>query len=324
MSPDTVSVLIPVLNEESAIRECVRRVLDQSRQPSEVLVADGGSTDRSCAIVRELAESDPRVRLIDNPRRVQGAGLNEALAQSKGSIVVRLDARSFIEPDYIERCVASMSTHGAAAVGGRMVPRPGAGDMAAGIALANRSPWGAGPARFHTGGGAGPVETVYLGTFDRSWLDRVGGWAEDVGVNEDYELNHRIRSSGGIVWFDPVIEVAYEPRRTLAGVAKQYWRYGWSKAIVIARHPGSVRLRQILPVGLLVLAVGAVLPGCTNRLARLGLIAHAGLVAAGASRSPASSGVRVRAAVAAWVMHWAWSAGFWRGMVSLASGRSGR
>jgi succinoglycan biosynthesis protein ExoA len=310
-----VSVLVPTLDEEAAIGECLDRVTAQSWPALEVIVADGRSEDATRAIVSERAQRDHRIRLIDNPGRAQSAGLNSALAEARGEIVVRLDARSFVAPDYVARCVELLRGSERAVAGGRMVPRPGSTLVARGIALANRSAWGAGPARFHRPGPAGPAETVYLGAFRRAWIEQAGGWAQHVGVNEDYELNHRIRSLGGVVWLDPSLEVGYQARSTYAALAKQYFRYGRSKATVMRQHPRSVRPRQVLPLLLLPMAIRAVAPGRTRLVARAGLLAHVAGVVGAAARSREAVPERAAAALAAVIMHWSWSAGAWFGSV---------
>lgn len=308
-----VSVLMPVLNEAGSIIDSLTRVLQQTVPDLEVVIADGGSEDDTVSRIRGLG--DDRVRLIRNPRRLQSAGLNEALSVARGHVIVRLDARSFVAPDYVERCCDILRSTDAAVVGGRMVPWPSDSSVAKGIAIANTAWWGAGPAAFHGEGAAGPSETVYLGVFQRRWLERVGGWAEDVGVNEDYELNHRIRSAGGIVWFDPSLEVGYRPRSTLRGLARQYARYGRSKATVMRRHPSSVRVRQVLPTMLPPIALVAmgVLPGRSAARGILGAYVCAVGVLAG--RSAGDPAARAASAGAAWIMHWAWSLGFWVGLV---------
>lgn len=307
---------LPVLDEEGAIGECLDRLRAQTHADLEILVADGGSRDATRTIVEAHARQDRRIRLIQNPRRIQSAGLNGILAAASGDVIVRLDARSFIEADYIELVLQLLDQTDAAVVGGQMVPRPRPGPVAAGIAIANESAWGAGPARFHTGGKKGPVETVYLGSFDRAWLDRVGGWATDVGVNEDFELNHRIRRAGGLVWFDPRLQVGYEPRATYRGLIRQYFRYGRSKATVLRRHPSSTRTRQLVPATLGPIALIAILGRRRAALmSRLLLTAHVLVVAEGACRADGPSRVRLHAAVAALLMHWSWTVGLEIGLI---------
>jgi glycosyltransferase involved in cell wall biosynthesis len=319
-----VSVVVPVLDEVEAIGECLDRIAVQTWPDLEVIVADGGSRDGTREIVLERAAHDPRIRLVDNPGRLQSAGLNRALSVATGELVVRLDARSFVEADYVARCATQLMDGTRAVVGGRMVPRGGASRTQRGIASANRAPWGAGPARFHRDGAAGPADTVYLGAFRRGWIELAGGWAEDVGVNEDYELNHRIRSLGGVVWLDPTLEVGYQPRSTYRALARQYFRYGRSKAAVVRRHPRSLRARQLAPALLAPVGLCAAIPGSVGRVARVGVLAYAVGVGTLAVRGGGTPGERAAAGVAAAVMHWSWSAGAWFGAIRpLARARAG-
>jgi succinoglycan biosynthesis protein ExoA len=281
---NVVTLIIPTFQEEAAIGECLDRVRRQSYVDLQVLVADGGSTDGTRAVVARAAEVDPRIELVDNPRRLQSAGLNEALAKAEGDVVVRLDARSFVGDDYVARTVEMLQETGAAVVGGRMVARRGTSAVARGIAAANGAWWGAGPARFHGQGAAGPADTVYLGTFRRSWLD-------------------------------PSLTVGYQPRGTFRAVAKQYFRYGRSKAAVMRRHPDSIRLRQAVPAGLALVGLFAVLPGRWGRIGRLGVLSHALLVVTLGGRSGGSPTERAAAVAAGWLMHWSWSTGVWFGTV---------
>ena len=314
-----VAVLVPVLDEEGAVGECLDRVLGQTFEDLEVVVIDGGSTDRTVEVVQQRAAQDARVRLLRNPGRIQSAGLALALDAVEGArAVIRLDARSFVEPDYVARCVELLDATGAAEVGGRMVARPAPTPRGPGIALANGAPWGAGPAGFHRAGEPGPADTVYLGAFDASWLRKVGGWAPDLPTNEDWELNYRLRQAGGVVWLDPSLEVGYQPRATLGGLARQYFRYGRGKATVVRRHPESLLPRQVAPA--LLAPTGLVAVGARSALlrrpARLALLAHLGVVLSGAARLPAPPSERCAAAAAALVMHWSWAAGAWFGAVA--------
>jgi glycosyltransferase involved in cell wall biosynthesis len=310
-----VTVAIPALDEEGAIGECLDRIRAQTWSRLDIAVADGGSRDRTREIVRDHAARDPRVRLVENPRRLQSAGLNEILATSRSDVVVRLDARSFVDDRYVARCVELLAGTQSAVVGGRMVPRAGEGRVARGIAVANAAPWGAGPAKFHRAGAGGPAETVYLGAFVRSWLDLARGWSEDVGVNEDYELNHRIRALGGQVWLEPDLEVGYQPRTSYRALAKQYFRYGRSKATVARRLPRSIRPRQVAPALLVPVLAAAAAPGLVGRAGRLGLVAYVVGLAGLALRGPGAAGERISAGLAALVMHWSWAAGAWFGSV---------
>ena len=305
-----------MLDEEDSIGEALDRLLSQTCTDVEIVVADGGSSDRTREIVRARADAEGRILLIDNPRRLQSAGLNRALAIARSTVLVRLDGHSFVGPDYLARCADLLERTGAAVVGGRMVARPGAGPTAAAIALATGTWWAAGPARFHRTGVAGDADTVYLGAFRREAVEDVGGWAEDVGVNEDFDLNYRIRRAGGRVHYEPDLEVGYRPRASFQALAKQYWRYGRSKATMARRHPASLRARQAAPAALGLLGIAALLPGPTGRRARSLVVAHAAALALlASSRAGEPAAVRARLGGAALVMHWAWAVGFWSGVV---------
>lgn len=317
MQQPVATVAVPVLDEERTIAECIRRLREQTVQDIEILIADGGSSDRTRDLVTQAAGEDARIRLLDNPRRLQSAGLNTCLDNAASALIIRMDGHAFVEPDYVERCLEVSGRTGAAVVGGVMVPVPKPGLVPAAVALANRSWWGAGPARFHGGGHAGPAETVYLGAVRASVARRLGGWAEDVGVNEDYEFNHRVRAAGEVVWFDPQLRVQYEPRSSLQGVIRQYFRYGRSKARVMLRHPTSVRWRQLMPLCVGPAVMATLLPVRAARsVAALGTSAYLVTVALAAARARAPISVRIVAAAVAVLMHISWSAGAWTGLAA--------
>jgi GT2 family glycosyltransferase len=229
-------------------------------------------------------------------------------------MIVRLDGHSFIETDYIERCLSVLARTGADVVGGKMMASPSGSATAQVVAVAMHRWWAAGPAAFHGHGVTGAVDTVYLGCFRRDHVVALGGWSEDVGVNEDYELNYRIRRAGGVIYLDGDLGVGYRTRSTLKAVAKQYFRYGRSKAITLRKHPRSIRWRQVAPMALFPLALASLAPGYLGSVGRAGLLTHAIAVTALAMRErslPLSQ--RCRLAAVAWLMHTSWSLGIWFG-----------
>lgn len=308
MSGPTVSVVIPTYREEAHIEQTLSAVRDQTYpKVIEVLVVDGGSDDRT----RELAVVGGAT-VLDNPQRRQAAGLNVGIAAAAGEVIVRVDGHCTIAADYVERCVEALERTGAAMVGGAMSPVAERG-LAAAIALAMASPLGAGPARFHTGGAPGWVDTVYLGAYRTIDAMAVGGYATDVGVNEDAEFALRMAPRGG-VWFDPSIQSTYSPRRTLRAVATQFWRYGTSRAATVRRHPTSLAPRQ-LAGPLLVL-------GLCSPWRRRVLAAYVAVVAAETVRQSVSAGRRgLLVAPVLPAMHLPWGAGFLLGLSGLVDRR---
>jgi len=305
----TVTVAMAVLDEERHLRATLASIAAQTYPfIMEVLVVDGGSRDQT----REIARSSTAlpVRVIDNPKRIQAAALNVALRAARGEIFVRVDGHCVLEPDYVERCVNTLATSGAALVGGGMTPdatRACAGEVARGIAAAMTSRFGAGPARFHRDGPAGWVDTVYLGAFPVDLALAVGGYAEDVGVNEDAELAVRLGRIGGI-FYDPAIRSRYSPRSDLPALARQFFRYGQSRALTVRRHPETLRLRQLVAPALV---LGLMSPW-RRRCAAAYLVAIAVSTAVETAHDRATA-----PAFAACLptMHLAWGAGFLSALV---------
>jgi glycosyltransferase involved in cell wall biosynthesis len=303
MTGPTVTIAIPTYNEEAHIDACLDAIARQTYPMIvEVLVVDGGSSDRTCEFAAARG-----ARVIENPRRIQAAGLNIALDAAAGDVFVRVDGHCVIADDYVSRCVDALGSTGASIVGGGMTPIA-SGWLQEGIAAAMASPVGAGPARFHVGGRAGWVDTVYLGAYRTADARAVGGYAEDVGVNEDAEFAIRMSPRGGI-WFDPAIRSSYVPRKTLGGVARQFYRYGRSRAATARRHPRSVSPRQVVPP---VLVIALLLPGRRRVVAAyvLGVVC----VAANEGRRRRSGPVASAFAVALPAMHLPWGAGFLVGL----------
>jgi GT2 family glycosyltransferase len=139
-----------------------------------------------------------------------------------------------------------LESTGAVNVGGVMAAE-GRSLFERSVARAMRSPLGVGASRFHTGGGAGEVDTVYLGAFRKEALLAVGGFDERFTRAQDWELNFRLRQAGGVVYFDPRLVVTYRPRSTIKALAKQYFEYGRWRRVVSRRHQGTINYRYLAP-----------------------------------------------------------------------------
>ena len=257
-----VSLVMAVRNEAAHLGATLAAAFEQDYGgPMEVLVADGRSTDGTLAILKQWASEHPGLKVIDNPDRVVGAGLNRAIEAAGGQVLVRCDGHAELAPDYVRRAVETMRETGAANVGGRQ-EAAGTGLLQRAIAIAMTSPAAVGNARFRYSSVAGPVDTVYLGVFDRRALDEVGGFDPTLVRNQDFELNHRLRKAGHLVWFDPGLAVRYRPRAGLRALWRQYLDYGRWKRAVLLRNPDALAIRQLAPpalvIGLAASAIGAV------------------------------------------------------------------
>ena len=247
-----VSVIIPCLNEERRILSLLESLKAQTYPLSdmEIVIADGGSTDKTIDIIKGFISENKalKISIITNLKRIIPAAVNLGIRSSKGEIIVRLDAHSNPNKDYIERCVEILEDGLADNVGGIWEIRPGESTWKAeSIARAASLPIAVGDALYRHASKPGYVDTVPFGAFKREILALVGFYNEDLLTNEDYEFNTRITLNGGKIWLDPRIRSTYYARSTFSELAKQYWRYGYWKWKMLRSYPKSIRWRQALP-----------------------------------------------------------------------------
>ena len=256
-----ISVILPVLNEEPHLAESVSAILAQDYKGSfEIILALGPSRDQTNVIAEDLAQRDSRIKLVMNPTGKTAAGLNLAIAASKSPVIVRVDGHAKIPNNYLSLAVTILRESGAVNVGGVMAAE-GITKFEIAVSRAMRSPLGVGASRFHIGGKAGEVDTVYLGAFRREAINAVGGFDERYTRAQDWELNHRLRKNGGKIYFDPRLQVTYRPRPSLRKLAKQYFQYGRWRRVVSRSHPGTVNLRYLAPPFTLIGTITSLLLG---------------------------------------------------------------
>lgn len=242
-----ISVILAVRNEAAHLENSLSAILSQDfGGPLEVVVALGPSDDGTEVIAQKLAQSDSRIVIVANPTGRTAAGLNIALARSQYSNIVRIDGHAQIPQNYLTLALEILTQSGAVNVGGVMAAH-GESVFERAVARAMRSPLGVGTSRFHTGGSAGVVDTVYLGAFRKEALLGVGGFDERFTRAQDWELNFRLRAAGGVIYFDPRLIVSYQPRSTLSALARQYFEYGRWRRVVSRRHEGTINLRYLAP-----------------------------------------------------------------------------
>lgn len=254
-----VTVGMPCLNEERFIEACVRAVQQQDYPPErlELVVADGGSTDQTLAILARLSQQDRRIRVVHNPGRYQSAGMNEIIRHMRGDILVRLDVHGDYAPDYVRQCVQVLEQTGADNVGGAARARSLSWFQQA-LCTALTSPLGVGGSRYRGEQNEGFVDTVFNGAFRRRVFETVGMYDPRAITNEDAELNQRILQSGGRIYLSRAIVAYYYPRDSWRGLARQYFRYGSGRARTLLKHRTLPTIRPLLPFAF-TLTTGALL-----------------------------------------------------------------
>ncbi|MFF2494860.1 glycosyltransferase family 2 protein [Agromyces sp. NPDC058064] len=242
-----VSYVMPVLNDVAHVRQAVESILAQDYAgPVEVLIALGPSIDGTNELVADLASRDERIRVLENAVGSTPAGLNIGIRAARYPVVVRVDSHSMLPSDYARIAVATLERTGADNVGGIMDAR-GETPFERAVALAYTTKVGLGGSAFHVGGAEGPAETVYLGVFRRDALERVGLFDESIKRGQDWELNRRLRETGGTVWFTPELAVTYRPRSSVDRLARQMFSTGLWRGELARRFPASNGIRYFIP-----------------------------------------------------------------------------
>jgi succinoglycan biosynthesis protein ExoA len=318
-----VTVVVACRNENSAVWGLLDSLvrLDRSNLALDAIVADGMSTDGTRQVLDEFASTYPWCTVIDNPGKIVSTGLNRAILQARGEFIVRMDAHTVYEPEYVVRSISTLKATGADNVGGPQRSRA-EGYWPRAIHAGFHAPFATGGARFRDENFRGPVDTVPYGCWRREYLIEIGLFDETLERNQDDELNLRIRLARGSVWQDPSIVAWYAPRSTLRGLFRQYFHYGFWRVAVLRKHPGQGSLRQFVPGAAALLGLGLVLGSLLGMepaeliLAILGAL-YVLLSVYAALRSASCEGWDLVPAlpVTFAVYQSAYAAGFWVGLV---------
>ncbi len=314
-----ISVILAVRNEALHLAECVNAILSQDFDGLlEVVLALAPSDDETEAVAQRLAQADSRVVIVENPSGRTAVGLNLAIEKSQYALIVRVDGHAQIPQNYLTLVVEILTQSGAANVGGVMAA-VGESLFERSVARAMRSPLGVGSARFHTGGRAAAVDTVYLGAFRKEAILAVGGFDEHFTRAQDWELNFRLRAAGGIIYFDPRLVVTYRPRSTVSALARQYFEYGRWRRVVSRRHEGTINYRYLAPpFTVLVSALSIILGVFISTIFLLPVLVYALFILMASFVIGKSLGEVVSLPLILLTMHMCWGTGFLTSPKSLA------
>jgi glycosyltransferase involved in cell wall biosynthesis len=317
VSSPAVTVIMPVLNEESHLEASVQSILDQAYPGElEIILALGPSHDATNEVAAAIAKRVPALRFIDNPRGLTTIGLNAAIKLSKHDYIVRVDAHSELAPGYIADGIRILLEQGADQLGGIMDAK-GKSSFQKAVAWAYKSRFGIGGASYHVGGEAGEAESAYLGIFKKSALTRVGGYDEAIIRGEDWDLAQRIKKTGGLVWFSPELRVTYWPRGRFTNLVKQFYSTGIWRGDLTRRDFRGASTRYFAPPLLVLgLIAGLVLLAFGNILGILPWAAYsAAILALAVTAGGLSLKSRIALMIALPTMHLSWGLGFIKGAI---------
>lgn len=311
-------IVIPTLDEAPVIARVIGRILeDEGLVDPLVVVADGGSQDATRDIVREIALSDPRVRLVDNPGRLQSAGLNLAATAIAGDRpwLVRVDAHADYPPNYVSALIEEGLRTGAHSVVVSMDTVGETGFQRA-VAAAQNSLLGTGGSAHRLACEGQWVDHGHHALFDLRAFEAVGGYDESFSHNEDAELDIRLAGAGGRIWLTDRVRIGYHPRRTPGALWRQYYSYGRGRARTTLKHYTPLKLRQALPLAVAPAVLSLLLAPLVWALALPALVWACAALAFGAVLAARTGEPCVLlAGPAAMIMHLAWSAGFWSQLI---------
>lgn len=244
----SVLAVIPCLNEASHLRALIEQMLSDDAIDL-LVVADAGSDDGSREIVLEHMTRSKRLRLLDNPARIQSAGINRAVALFGDGYewLLRIDAHCVYPDCYAHKLLEAAERKNATAV---VVPMLTIGRERFQIAAAaaQNSVLGNGGSAHRHGSTGEFVDHGHHALMRMDLFKAIGGYCEAMPWNEDAELDYRQTARGGRIWLEPSATITYFPRSTPRALWRQYFRYGIGRARNMRRHRMRPRLRQMAPL----------------------------------------------------------------------------
>jgi len=253
-----VSIICPIYNEERFIEACIQSVLNQDIPSDswELLLVDGGSTDRTRERMQPYIEQHANIRLLDNPHRTAPYAMNIGIREAKGEYICRMDAHSSFPADYVSTLLRYLNELPDAANVGAVCNTLPANDStkAKAIAIACRHPFGVGNSTFRTTtvNKPMPTDTVPFGFWRKDIFDSVGYFNEDLTRNQDDEFNARTIQQGKKVYLVPELVVTYFARDTIGKTARMFYQYGLFKPLVNKQLKRPATMRQFVPMVFLV------------------------------------------------------------------------
>ena len=244
-----VSLIIPTLNEEKYLEQTITSLLSNDYPDSklEILIIDGLSKDNTLAIAQEFANKFTNIRLISNPKIYQSAALNIGIKESKGDFIIRADAHAIYDKNYITSTIHLLQKGVYENVGPVQISI-GNTLIEKAIAKAMNSKIGMGNAKYRLDKrGVFEVKSVWLGAWKKETLIKINGFDENLPISEDFDLNYRLRKSGGKIAASNSVKAMYIVRKSLSGLFKQFYKYGFWKMKFLMKYPKEFQPRWMAP-----------------------------------------------------------------------------
>ena len=248
-----VSVIVPCLNEERQIAKCLDSLLtsDYPHDLLEILVIDGGSSDKTREIVEEFSRKSEVVKLLENPHRYTPFAYNIGIRNARGDAVAIMSAHAAYPEDYLSKCAKYLVEYDADNVGGVLLPKPQTGSLFnKALSLVLTEKFGSGGAAFRgvTGDQPREVDTLFGGFYRKDVFDRIGMFNEHLIRNQDMDINTRLTRAGGKILLFPDIEcVVYDSRYSYSKFVKKNFANGMWTILPYRYSSNPLKARHVIP-----------------------------------------------------------------------------
>lgn len=245
----TMSVIIPVKDEEQYIATCLESIINQDypRELIEVIAVDGGSSDSSVEIVNKLAKEHPNIKLMGGPGVNCPTAMNIGIKHATGELISKIDGHGYVASDFLRMSAKYISTKGEIKCVGGPIRSAAKTSVAEANAIARSSVFGVGKGAYSMGKEPQFVDSVQCGTYEKTIFEEVGLLDESLQFGEDEEVNWRIRKKGYKIFATPDIRFFYFPRNSFRKLFRQYYNYGGARVKVIQKHPDFFRIKHVIP-----------------------------------------------------------------------------
>lgn len=213
-----ISLIATLLDEADTLPAMLAGIDAQTRQPDEIVIVDGGSTDASLAILEAWAQARDHVVV----EQVRGAGIsagrNAAIRRASGEVIAVTDAGCTLDPGWLAALAAGFDADpDADVVMGFYAAEPTSSFERIMACLNLPDADEIDPATF--------MPSARSVAFKKTVWERAGGFPEWLAVGEDMYFNFRVRESGAVRRFAPDAIARWRLRPDLRSTLRQYFRY---------------------------------------------------------------------------------------------------
>lgn len=261
------SIVIPTLNEENYISDCIDSILDQSYDLNliEIVIVDGNSIDKTIEIVNSYKQKLANILVLNNPEKRTPISLNIGIKNCSGDVAVILGAHTKIDKDFVKLNNQYLLEQNVKVTGGTQI-NVGKTFAQRLIAIVMEMPFAMASASYRWSKKAQFVDTVVYAAYKKELFDELGYFEEKFAISEDAEMNWRIRQAGYKIYFSPDIKTYYYPRSSISRFIKQMFRYGILRVNVLKKHSDAVKVFHFVPPTFVLTIISLLILGFINTI----------------------------------------------------------